>query len=143
MDSHLLSFAKVLSSMAIMLKSRQQIAQLREAGRVVAETYEALRPRVVPGVSTAELNKIAEDYIRSRGAVPSYIGYGAQPASKGHPAIPAFPATICVAVNDVICHGIPSKKDISHDGDIIGIDIGVHYNGWVGDSCVTFPVGEI
>ena len=129
--------------MAIMLKSRQQIAQLREAGRVVAETYEVLRPHVVPGVSTAELNKIAEDYIRGRGAIPSYIGYGAQPASRGHPAIPAFPATICVAVNDVICHGIPSKKDILQNGDIIGIDIGVHYNGWVGDSCVTFPVGQI
>lgn len=129
--------------MAIMLKSRQQIAQLREAGRVVAETYEALRPHVAPGVSTAELDKIAEDFIRSRGAVPSYIGYGAVPASKGHPAIPPFPATICVAVNDVICHGIPNQKDILRDGDIIGIDIGAHYKGWVGDSCVTFPVGEI
>jgi methionyl aminopeptidase len=129
--------------MAIMLKSRQQISLLRQAGRIVAETYEALRPHVVPGVSTAELDKIAEDFIRAHGAVPSYIGYGAVPATKGHPAIPPFPATICVAVNDVICHGIPSKKDILHDGDIVGIDIGVHYNGWVGDSCVTFPVGKI
>jgi methionyl aminopeptidase len=129
--------------MAIHLKSRQQIAQLREAGRIVAETYEVLRPHIVPGVSTAELDKIAETYIRSKGAVPSYIGYGAVPASKGHPAVPPFPATLCVAVNDVVCHGIPSPKDRLQEGDIIGIDIGVHYKGWVGDSCVTFPVGRI
>lgn len=129
--------------MAIMLKSRSQVAMLREAGRIVAQTYETLRPYVVPGVTTAELDKIAEDYIRSRGAIPSYIGYGAVPATKGRPAIPPFPATICVAVNDVICHGIPNKKQVLEDGDIIGIDIGVHYNGWVGDSCVTFAVGEI
>lgn len=129
--------------MAIMLKSRSQVAMLREAGRIVAQTYEMLRPHIVPGVSTAELDRIAEDYIRSRGAIPSYIGYGAVPASKGRPAIPPFPATICVAINDVICHGIPSKAQLLHDGDIIGIDIGVHYNGWVGDSCVTFAVGEI
>lgn len=136
-------FTKVSYVMAIMLKSRSQVSMLRQAGRIVAQTYEVLRPYVVPGVSTAELDKIAEDYIRSKGAIPSYIGYGAVPASKGRPAIPPFPATICVAVNDVICHGIPSKKQILNDGDIIGIDIGVHYNGWVGDSCVTFPVGEI
>jgi methionyl aminopeptidase len=129
--------------MAIILKSRQQIAQLREAGRIVAQTYEVLRPHIVPGVSTAELDKIAEQFIRSKGAVPSYIGYGAQPASKGHPAVPPFPATLCVAVNDVICHGIPNAKELLREGDIIGIDIGVHYKGWVGDSCVTFPVGEI
>jgi len=127
----------------VMIKSLQQVAQLRKAGRTVAETYEVLRPYIVPGVTTAELDKIAEEFIRSKGAVPSYIGYGASPARRGQPAIPPFPATICVAVNDVICHGIPSKKQQLHEGDIIGIDIGVHYNGWVGDSCVTFPVGKI
>ncbi len=127
----------------VTIKSRQQVAQLRKAGRIVAETYEVLRPSIVPGVTTAELDKIAEEFIRSKGAVPSYIGYGASPARRGQPAIPPFPATICVAVNDVICHGIPSKKQQLHEGDIIGIDIGVHYNGWVGDSCVTFPVGKI
>lgn len=117
--------------MAVMLKSRNEIAQLREAGRLVAQTYEVLRPHVKPGVSTAELDKIAEDYIRGRGAKPIYKGYGARPASNGMPAVPPFPATICVAVNDVICHGIPSPKQILHDGDIIGIDIGVLYKGWV------------
>lgn len=127
----------------VTLKSRQQVEQLRKAGRIVAETYEVLRPHLVPGVTTAEIDKIAEEYIRSRGAVPSYKGYGAMPAHNGRPAIPAFPATICTAINDVICHGIPSNKDRLKDGDIVGIDIGVHYNGWVGDSCVTFAIGTI
>ena len=129
--------------MAVMLKSHNEIAQLREAGRLVAQTYEVLRPHVKPGVSTAELDKIAEDYIRGRGGKPIYKGYGARPATNGMPAVPPFPATICVAVNDVICHGIPSPKQVLHDGDIIGIDIGVLYKGWVGDSCVTFAVGEL
>jgi len=96
--------------MAVTLKSRQEIAQLREAGRIVAETYEILRPYVKPGTSTAELDQIAEDYIRGKGAKPIYKGYGARPARNGLPAIPAFPATICVAINDVICHGIPGPK---------------------------------
>src|SRR5438874_4573399 len=129
--------------MAVTLKSRQEIAQLREAGRIVAETYEILRPYVKPGTTTAELDQIAEDFIRSKGAKPIYKGYGARPARSGMPAIPAFPATICVAVNDVICHGIPSPKQILREGDIIGVDIGVIYKGWVGDACVTFPVGEL
>src|SRR5215470_3618977 len=129
--------------MAVMLKSRQEVAYLREAGRVVAETYEALRPHVLPGISTAELDHIAEDFVRRRGAIPIYKGYGAKPAKNGRAATPPFPATICVAVNDVICHGIPSSTEILREGDIIGIDIGVRYKGWIGDSCVTFPVGTI
>lgn len=129
--------------MAVMLKSKQEIAQLREAGRIVAQAYDVLRPYVKPGVSTAELDKIAEDFIRGKGAKPIYKGYGARPARGGMPSIPAFPATICVAVNDVICHGIPSPRQILKDGDIIGVDIGVLYNGWVGDACVTYPVGAL
>jgi methionyl aminopeptidase len=129
--------------MAVMLKSKQEIAQLREAGRIVAQTYDILRPYVKPGVSTAELDKIAEDFIRGKGAKAIYKGYGARAARNGMPAIPAFPATICVAINDVICHGIPSHKQHLKEGDIIGVDIGVLYNGWVGDACVTYPVGEL
>src|SRR5579885_591650 len=129
--------------MAITLKSRYEIAEMRAAGRIVAETYEALRPAVVPGVTTAELDRIAEDFIRRKGATPMYKGYGARPAQQGRPAIPAFPATICVAVNEVICHGIPSPKQVLREGDIIGIDIGVLYKGWVGDACRTFAVGTI
>src|SRR5437763_7929061 len=129
--------------MAVTLKSRQEIAQLREAGRIVAETYEILRPYVKPGASTTELDQIAEDYIRGKGAKPIYKGYGARPARNGLPAVPAFPATICVAVNNVICHGIPGSKEILREGDIIGIDIGVLYKGWVGDSCTTYAVGKL
>ncbi|QBD77808.1 type I methionyl aminopeptidase [Ktedonosporobacter rubrisoli] len=129
--------------MAIMIKSRQEIALLREAGRIVGQTYEVLRPHIKAGISTAELDKIAEDFIRSKDAIPVYKGYGARAARAGQPAVPPFPATICVAINNVICHGIPSSTQYLKDGDIIGIDIGVRYKGWVGDSCATFAVGKL
>src|ERR671934_208091 len=116
--------------MAVLLHSRRQIAKLREAGRLVAQTYEVLRPQVQPGVTTRELDRIAEEFIRKHGGVPAYKGY------KG------FPATICVAVNDVICHGFPSDTPL-REGDIVGIDIGARLDGWFGDSCVTYPVGEV
>lgn len=129
--------------MAVLLKSRQEVAALREAGRLVAETFEVLRPYVVPGKSTAELDRIAEDYIRSKGATPIYKGYGARTDKRGNTLVPPFPATICVAINDVICHGIPSEQQLLKDGDIIGIDIGVLLKGWVGDSCMTYAVGNV
>lgn len=116
--------------MTILLRSRQQIAKMREASRLVAETFELLRPHIRPGVTTRELDQIAEKYIRSHGATPAYKGY------KG------FPATICVALNNVICHGFPSKTPLV-EGDIVGIDIGARLNGWYGDACVTYPVGQI
>ena len=129
--------------MAITIKTPQQIKLLREAGRIVAETYEHLAPHVVPGVSTAELDHLAEEYIRSRGALPMYKGYGALTDRRGKMVRPPFPATICVAINDVICHGIPSSRQVLKEGDIIGIDIGAIYKGWVGDSCRTYAVGQI
>jgi methionyl aminopeptidase len=116
--------------MTIQLRSRQQVAQMREAGRLVAETFELLRPHVRPGVTTKELDRMAEKFIRSRGAIPVYKGYN------------GFPATICVAPNNVICHGFPSNTPL-REGDIVGVDIGARLNGWVGDSCVTYAVGEI
>ncbi|GCE12670.1 type I methionyl aminopeptidase [Tengunoibacter tsumagoiensis] len=129
--------------MAVLLKSRQEIAHLREAGRIVAETFEVLRPYVKPGTTTAELDRIAEDYIRGKGAIPVYKGYGAQPARRGNPAVPPFPAATCISINDEICHGIPSTKRALQNGDIVGIDIGSLYKGWVGDSCMTYAVGTI
>lgn len=129
--------------MAVILKSRQEIASLRESGRLVAQTFEVLRPYVKPGVSTAELDKIAEDFILSKGAKPIYKGYGARPARGGQPGVPPFPATICASVNEVICHGIPDPRRKLREGDIIGVDIGVLYKGWVGDSCVTYAVGKL
>jgi methionyl aminopeptidase len=129
--------------MAILLKSRQEVAGLRKAGRIVAETYEALRPHIVPGVSTAELDQIAENFLLTKGAISCTKGYGGHPGGHGRAALPAYPATICVAINDGICHGIPSREQRLRAGDIVGIDICARYEGWVGDSCVTFPVGEI
>ena len=129
--------------MAVIYKTQPQIAQLREAGRLVAETYEVLRPHVVPGVSTAELDRLAEQFIRSRGAFPTYKGYGGVRDRRGTLVRSPFPATICVAINDVIVHGIPSPQEVLAEGDIVGIDIGASYKGWIGDSCVTFAVGAI
>ncbi|HEX7737784.1 MAG TPA: type I methionyl aminopeptidase [Ktedonobacteraceae bacterium] len=129
--------------MAVILKSRQEISRLREAGRLVAETFEVLRPYVKPGVTTAELDKIAEEYIVGKGGKPIYKGYGARPARGGQPAIPPFPGTICASVNDVICHGIPNSEYKLREGDIIGVDIGVLYKEWVGDSCMTYGVGKL
>ncbi len=129
--------------MATIFKSRQEITQLRQSGRIVAETYEALRPLIVPGVTTAELDAVAEDFIRRKGALPLYKGYGARSGKNGRVSVPPFPATICVAINDVICHGIPGPQQRLSNGDIVGIDIGVLYNGWAGDACMTFAVGTI
>lgn len=122
--------------MAIVLRTRQQLAKLRAAGRLVAETYEVLRPHVKPGVTTSELDHLAEEFIRSRGATPAYKGYRPRFAET------AFPATICASTNDVICHGFPSKTPL-RNGDIIGIDIGAKLDGWFGDACVTFAIGDI
>ena len=124
--------------MAVVLKSKQQIAQLREAGRLVAETYMVLHESVVPGVTTGDLDRIAEEFIVRKGAKPAYKGY--TPNAR---RIPPFPATICSSVNDVICHGIPSNKERLRQGDIIGVDIGLSLNGWVGDACFTYTIGAV
>jgi methionyl aminopeptidase len=125
--------------MAIELKSPEQVAIMREAGRIVAEVYEVLRPHVVPGVTTLDLDRMAEEYIRKRGAIPLYKGY----VPSGGQGIPPFPGTICASVNEVICHGIPSNKLRLQEGDIIGVDIGVQFRGWCGDACVTYGVGKV
>ncbi len=123
--------------MPVILRNRQQIALLREAGRLVAETIQVVAPHVRPGVSTAELDRIAEEYIRERGAVPSYKGYRGSDKRT-----PPFPGTLCTSVNEEVCHGIPGKRRL-HEGDIIGVDVGVILQGWCGDICVTYPVGSV
>ncbi len=115
----------------VILHTAAQIAAMRKAGQLVAKTFTHLMPLVVPGVSTHALDSAAEQFIRANGATPAYKGYL------------GFPATICVAPNSVICHGIPSPTSILHDGDIVGLDIGVILNGWYGDACITLPVGTI
>lgn len=122
--------------MAIILKSPDEIEQLRVAGRIVAETYAHLDPYIVPGVTTIELDRRAEQFIRKHGAGPMYKGYTP-------PGRTPFPGTICVAINDVIVHGPPRKKQVLRQGDIVGIDIGALYEGWIGDACRTYAVGRV
>lgn len=128
--------------MTIFLKSAEQVARLRDAGRIVAETYETLQPHIKPGVTTGELDRIAEQFIRKAGASPLYKDFGALYDQNHLLVRRAFPATICTSVNDVVCHGIPDSKQELRDGDIVGIDIGVLYKDWAGDSCITYAVGQ-
>jgi methionyl aminopeptidase len=123
--------------MAIKLKRPKQINALREANRLVAETFVVLEKEIRPGVRLSQLDRIATDYITSRGAQPLYKGYRGTP-----PAHPPFPGTICASVNHEICHGLPDERQLA-EGDIIGIDIGLRLDGWCGDACVTYAVGAI
>ncbi len=115
----------------IVLRGANELAGLREAGRIVAQVHRAMKQAVRPGISTAELNAIAEDIIRSAGATPTFLGYH------------GFPASICTSINDEIVHGIPSPDRVLSEGDIISIDVGATYRGWVGDSAWTYAVGAI
>ena len=116
---------------AIQIKTPGQIAIMREAGLVVARTLETVAAAVRPGVTTAELDALAEREIRAAGATPSFLGYH------------GYPATICTSVNDEIVHGIPSPARRLNEGDIISIDCGAIVGGWHGDAAVTVGVGAI
>ena len=123
----------------IILKSQSELAQMREAGRIVARTIEAVRERVRPGVTTKQLDVVAEQIIRSHGAVPPFKGYPNQHHGKnGRP----FPGTLCLSINEELVHGIPSKR-VLREGDILTIDCGAIYRGWHADSATTVGVGEI
>jgi len=115
----------------IVLRSRREIEKLRAANRMVAELLELLKRRVRPGISTAALDKIAEDEIVRRGARPAFKGYA------------GFPATLCTSINHEIVHGIPSRKRKLKEGDIISLDVGVCLDGYYGDAAITVPVGKI
>ncbi|SCW73083.1 methionyl aminopeptidase [Paenibacillus tianmuensis] len=114
----------------IICKSAAELELMREAGRIVAETHRVLRQAIQPDITTKQLDQIAEDFIRSQGAIPSFKGYN------------GFPGSICASVNDELVHGIPSQRKLK-DGDIISIDIGAEYKGYHGDSAWTYGVGEI
>ena len=120
----------------IILKSRPEVALMREAGRIVARVHEAMAELVRPGVTTAELNTRAEEIIRQHDAFPTFLGYP-------HTGRNDFPASICASVNEELVHGIPSTKRWLEPGDIISIDVGATYKGWVGDSAWTYAVGPI
>lgn len=108
----------------------EEVEKISAAGRLTADTLSMLEKAVKPGMSTYELDELAEKFIRDRGGIPACKGYE------------GFPATICASVNDIVVHGIPSRRKILKKGDIISIDLVVQLNGYMGDSCITVPVGH-
>ena len=115
----------------IYLKTDEEIELMRESNQLVGKTLAEVGKHVAPGVSTLQLDKIAEEFIRDHGAVPAFLGYG------------GFPNSICASVNEQVVHGIPSSSKILNEGDIISVDCGSILNGYVGDSAYTFCVGEV
>lgn len=120
-------------SRSVVVKSERELELMRQAGRIVAMVHAALRERAAPGVSTGELNDLAEEIIRSEDAVPSFLGYGRPP----------FPATICASIDDELVHGIPSRDRILKEGQILSVDVGAIYKGYHGDAAFTMAIGEI
>ena len=122
--------------MKIFLKTEDEIDLMRRANRLVGATLAELGRNIKPGVTTLQLDKIADEFIRDHGAIPTFKNF---PNPFGEP----YPASICTSVNDIVVHGIPSDKVVLKDGDIISIDCGTLLDGYNGDSCYTFPVGEV
>ncbi|MFA4874949.1 MAG: type I methionyl aminopeptidase, partial [bacterium] len=114
----------------IILKSREEVEKLRAANRIVAETMQRLKEAIADGVTTLELDRIAEEHIRKRGAAPAF------------PTVPGYNHTLCVSINEEVVHGIPGKRMLK-DGDIVSIDCGVVLDGFFGDHAWTFPVGKV
>ena len=117
--------------MSIPIKSSDEIELMKEAGRILALTHEELRKAIAPGITTYEINKIGEDFIRSQGCEPSFLNlYG-------------YPASICISVNEEVVHGIPSKSKALEEGDIVSLDAGVIYKGYHSDAARTYGVGRV
>ncbi|MEE1043218.1 MAG: type I methionyl aminopeptidase [Clostridia bacterium] len=114
----------------ITIKSASQIDKMKRAGEIVALTHELMKKNICDGVTTKELDRIAEEFIRSKGAIPSFKNYN------------GYPASICASINDVVIHGIPDNTRLKN-GDIIGVDIGAYIDGYHGDSANTYGVGDI
>ncbi|MBI3603789.1 MAG: type I methionyl aminopeptidase [Nitrospirae bacterium] len=114
----------------IILKTPEEIGIMAQASKIVAETLEGLKREIRPGVTTDELDRFAEDFIRARGGIPAFKGYR------------SYPKTLCVSVNDQVVHGIPSKR-VLKEGDIVGLDLGAIVGGFYGDAAVTVPVGKV
>ena len=115
----------------VILKTTREIAKMRNAGRISQRALQEAGRAVQPGVSTYEIDCIVREYIEKQGATPSFLGYG------------GFPASACISVNNVVIHGIPSKKQILKNGDIVSIDVGAKFEGYHGDNAWTFPCGDI
>ena len=121
----------------VTIKSKKEIEQMREACKITALVYEVLEKEIKVGMSTLDLDKIAEKVIKEHGGIPAQKGY-----PSGIKGVPDFPATLCVSINDEIIHGIPSSKTIIRDGDIVSIDLVTYKNGFHGDAARTFIVGN-
>ena len=121
--------------MKIFLKTEEEIELMRASNLLVASTLREIGKAIMPGVTTSQLDKIAEEYIKDNGAVPTFKGF---PNPCGGEA---FPASICTSVNDVVVHGVPNDTPLQ-EGDIVSVDCGILLNGYNGDSCYTFSVGE-
>ena len=121
----------------VTIKSKKEIELMKEACKVTALVYQEIEKIIKPGISTLELDKFAEKIIKSNGGIPAQKGY-----PSGVKGVPNFPATLCISVNDEVIHGIPSKKTIIQDGDIVSIDLVVNKNGFNGDAARTFLVGN-
>lgn len=121
----------------IKLKTPEEIQLMRIAGRVTAEVLDIMREAVRPGISTGELDRIAEEHIRKNNGIPAFKNY--KPAANMTP----FPGTICASVNEEVVHGIPTFSRVLQEGDIISVDVGAYVNGYCGDAACTYPVGEI
>ena len=122
--------------MKVFLKTEDEIELMRQANLLVGSTLGELAKHIKPGVTTLQLDQIADEFIRDHGAVPTFKGF---PNPYGGP----FPASICTSVNDVVVHGVPKAQTVLKDGDIISVDCGTLLNGFCGDSCYTFCVGEV
>lgn len=120
----------------ITIKSQLEIDKMKKSGEILYETLQIIKKNTVPGVTTKELDRIAEEYIVKNNAIPSFKGY-----DVGIPNVPPFPASICASINEQVVHGIPSLKHLK-DGDIISIDVGVCLNGYHADAARTFAVGK-
>jgi len=114
----------------IIIKSPREIEQLKRSNTIVAEVFNKLKGMIAPGVTTKELDQVAEEYILSNRGRPAFKGY------RG------FPATLCISINEEVVHGIPSQRRLK-EGDIISLDVGVNFLGYFGDAAITFPVGEV
>lgn len=121
----------------ITIKSKKEIELMKEVGSLVADTYDYIETQIKPGMSTYEIDKLFENYMRQHGGKPAQKGY-----PSGVRGVPNFPASTCMSLNDVIIHGIPSKKDIVKDGDILSIDTVIEKNGYMGDAARTFLIGN-
>jgi methionyl aminopeptidase len=126
-----------LTTTVIQLKSEREIALMRQAGICVWQAHELVRPIVVPGVTTADINAVVAEHFRRCGAQPLFEGYPHQNNGR-----PAFPAATCTSVNEEVVHGIPNNRPLV-EGDIVSVDTGCRLNGWCGDAAVTYPVGRV